>query len=232
VVSPALLAPGARLDRGASQHHPIYGPLEFQMAEIQYNTTFKQSDMDPYFIGIGRVSMAAAHLDMMVSHSIWRLANAAQWAGACITSQITAPIPKFRALTALLQMREGKPEHMKALNSISVEVDSCARQRNRLIHDPAFIDPKTRDTVRFQATADRKLEFGMVASPLSEIVELHDKIVALTVKFYDLMEEAFAALPPFDDTEFQQSGGIRPDRPKVRERSPGEPGPPPEPSGR
>ena len=45
------------------------------MAEIQYNTSFNQSEMDPYFVGIGRVSMAAAHLDMMVNHSIWRLAN-------------------------------------------------------------------------------------------------------------------------------------------------------------
>jgi hypothetical protein len=180
----------------------------------QYNA--RAESLSNYHTDVGRISMAWAQLETQINHAIWHLANVEQFAGACITAQIISPAQRIRALVSLVALRGGGEAQTKPLNKFSVEVDGLARRRNRVVHDPVYQDPDSTSGIsRFTVTADRKLEFGMVPVREDDIIKVHNDIVDATIKFYDAMQEVLAGLPPFDDTNFRQSPGIVPVRPRV-----------------
>lgn len=189
-------------------------PPGIEGSSKHYNA--RADTLSNYHADVGRISMAWAQLETIINHSIWHLANVEQYAGACITAQIISPAQRIRALVSLVALRGGGEDQTKPLNKLSGEIDGLARQRNRVVHDPVYQDPDAPSGIsRFTVTADRKLEFGMVPVREDDIIKIHNDIVDATMKFYDAMQEVLAGLPPFDDTNFRQSPGIVPVRPRV-----------------
>jgi hypothetical protein len=169
--------------------------------------------MDEYYIGVGRICMAWAHFETGVNHMIWRLANVEQYIGACITAQFIAPAPRLLALAALLEQRKASKDFIDELNRLTTEARGIGAVRNRIAHDPAFRGQEEERTYyRLQITADRKLVFAMQPDALEQIREVEKKIRRLIRSFEDWRERTFAALPPFDDTQFRRSPGITPGR--------------------
>jgi hypothetical protein len=162
--------------------------------------------------------MAWASFELAVNLTIWELANVSQQAGACITSQIISPSARFRTLVALVHLRGGTKEHIEALNKFSQKADGLARQRNRIVHDPAYIsseadvsDLTTLEYSRLEITADRKLAFGMQPASIDDLRKIEDKIVDLIQKYKELSSQILSELPTFSSNEFRRSPVIKQD---------------------
>jgi hypothetical protein len=165
--------------------------------------------MDAYYVGVGRISAAIAHLDLRISLAIWELANVQQKAGACITAQFIAPYPRLLALASLVAYRSAPQDAIDELNRLIRDIRGVAGERNRVSHDPGFLSPDADGGYqRFQITADRTLIFEMQPDALGKMQKLERDIREVTVRFNDWKVRTFAALPTFDRTQFERSDGI------------------------
>jgi hypothetical protein len=180
------------------------------MAESTNGSVSPQVIKAEYYTAIGRVAAAWAHLELIINHSIWELANVEQRIGACITAQIISPGARFRTLVALVAERGGSQEAIKSLNSFSSEVDARARERNRIVHDPSFVTGDTGVFHQLQITADRKLEFDFKPLTLDHIQSTEKKIIKLISRYVALIEGILAGLPHFSRQQFRRSSGVDP----------------------
>ena len=112
-----------------------------------------------YYTAIGRIASGWAHFELVVNHAIWELANVEQHVGACVTAQIIAPVPRFKALVSLIQLRGGSKAAIDALNGISGTANDIAEKRNRFVHDASLVETTTMEFTQLRITADRKLRF-------------------------------------------------------------------------
>jgi hypothetical protein len=71
--------------------------------------------------------------------------------------------------------------------------------RNRAIHDKRLMWAATKEVVRFQVTADNKLEFGPQPESVTSLNKFKEEIMAARVKFDRLRRQIHA--------EFQASPG-------------------------
>lgn len=161
-----------------------------------------------HFKSIGSVAAIWAVLELRINYAIWELANVNKQAGACITSQITAPVARMRALISLVHFREGSQELLKALNKFSGIIDGLARRRNRVVHDPWTVNERTGEIQRFEITADRKLVWEFKTEDVAIVDQVYDDIGAAILEFAGLWQRIEAELPPWPKTQFERSRGI------------------------
>jgi hypothetical protein len=150
--------------------------------------------------------MGWATFETRLNHSIWRLAGVEQYAGACLTAQIVAPIQRFKALVALAKFRGATDKRCRSINSLSARADAVARQRNRIVHDPAFTSEGK--MFRLHITADRAIDFEMKPVEVKDFVKIEIDLKDLTLRFIEEMDGLFAELPPYDDRSFRKGAGI------------------------
>jgi hypothetical protein len=150
--------------------------------------------------------MGWSAFETRLNHTIWRLAGVEQFAGACLTAQIVAPVGRFKALVALAKFRGASDERCKALNSLSGAADGVARQRNRLVHDPAYF--RENQAYRLHITADRSIDFEMKPMNVEDFAKLELEISKITQKLIDEIILLFSELPSYDDKSFRLSEGI------------------------
>src|SRR5947209_12725652 len=115
--------------------------------EEHLDETF-ESHWLPLMAGIGRVAAVWAKLEFLINEMIWDLANVDIRSGACITSQLTSPVSRMRALIALVRLHGGKDDLITDLNKLSGRIDALARRRNRIVHDPWGYDVNTKSYIR------------------------------------------------------------------------------------
>ena len=72
---------------------------------------------DPHFAAIGRVAETWAQLEFHIDTAIWEFAQVEQMFGACITSQLIGVNNRFRALSSLVQARNGSNESVTVMAS-------------------------------------------------------------------------------------------------------------------
>ncbi|SOE17478.1 hypothetical protein SAMN05877838_2378 [Hoeflea halophila] len=176
------------------------------MSDEQANSYPPDSELNLYYLLVGRVAMGWAAFETRINHTIWRLAGVEQYAGACLTAQITAPVPRFKALVALAKFRGASEERCKALNSLSAAADGVARQRNRLVHDPAYTNDGK--PFRLHITADRAIDFEMKPVELQDFQKLELEISRITNRCIQEISLLFSEIPPYDDKSFWQGEGI------------------------
>jgi hypothetical protein len=159
--------------------------------------------MQPYVSRIGRVAAGWARLEYLTNEIIWHLANVEYEFGACITAQIMSPSNRVRALISLVRLRGGKEPLLAELNKFSVAADGLARRRNRVVHDPWLIGPD--QTHRVEITADKRLTFEAKETTLAEIEAIALAIKDTIARLIELYDRIKSELPPWPDTQFQQS---------------------------
>lgn len=165
-----------------------------------------------YFAAIGRIASGWAYFEMLINHAIWELANVEQHFGACVTAQIIAPVPRFKALVSLLRLRGADEASLKRLNSLSGSADELAQLRNRIVHDFSGMHRRTKKFSQLRITADRKLTFEFVEVPMHELKQTEERIKKLIADVGNAIQDAIDALPPYDKTQFSLSKGIGPVR--------------------
>jgi hypothetical protein len=161
-----------------------------------------------YYTAIGRVASAWAMFELHINFTIWELANVQQQHGACITAQILAPVPRFKALVALFQLRGASETAIGKINGLAGTANDLANKRNRLVHDASFIVPATGVFQQLRITADRKLDFGLVPVSIEEIDEIERRIRKLIKDTGKAIQDAIDGLPPYDKTQFELSEGV------------------------
>ena len=178
------------------------------MSKVRRDTRY-----DDHYKSIGSVAAIWAKLELNINYAIWNLANLDKEAGACITAQIIAPVPRMRALISLVHYRGGKDDLMKSLNRFSGKLDKLARRRNRIVHDPWSISEATGDMRRMEITADRKLTFQFKLETTDDIDKVYDEIDGAVKEFSKLGRRVFDELPPWPRKQFEQSRGTLRDPP-------------------
>lgn len=165
-----------------------------------------------YYTAIGRIASGWAHFELVVNHALWELANVQQHAGACITAQIIAPIPRFKALVALLSLRGASDAAIKRINSLSGTANDLAEKRNRIVHDSSAVHKASGQFSQLRITADRKLKFDFVPVEMAELKQVEDRIKKLISDLGCAIQDAMDELPAYDKRQFELSPGIQLDR--------------------
>ncbi len=173
------------------------------MSEVVRDPRFED-----HYKSIGSVAVIWAVLELRINYAIWELANLNKQAGACITAQITAPVPRMRALISLVHFRGGDNNLLKALNKFSGKLDGLARRRNRVVHDPWSVNEESGEIQRMEITADRKLVYEFKTEDTALVDQIYDDIDAAIKEFAALWRRLLAELPPLPKTQFEQSRGI------------------------
>jgi hypothetical protein len=160
------------------------------------------------FVAIAEMAVRWSELEFTINDAIWELMNVERGAGACLTSQLIGPGPRIRCLVSLLKLRKAPQASIDAINSLTGDIESLGRQRNRYLHDPIMMRNDTGKLERLEATADRTLKYGFVPISAAEIAKVSDKILAAIDNFDRLYLETVAVTPPWPRTQFEQSAGI------------------------
>lgn len=155
---------------------------------------------------IGTVASAWARFEYRTTQILWHLANVDIHAGACISAQIQSQPNRLRALCALVALRGGDEHPLVGdINAFSVKADKLIRQRNRFVHDPWIYKTSGQPPIRVEVTADRKLRYATVETSLPEMDELVSKIQDAIQELERLYLRIRFELPPWPDTQYQQS---------------------------
>ncbi|MCA1437752.1 hypothetical protein I6F33_33035 [Bradyrhizobium sp. BRP20] len=188
-------------------------PVSDMSEPISYHfTPNERSEFEPFYQAIGKLARYWSGLEYAINDSIWELSNVERFAGTCMTSQPIGPGPRFRCLIALLELRDVKPDLIKAFNSFSSEVEGLGRQRNRLLHDMVVLNELDGQLYRVEATADRHLKHDFMPIDLKLINKLVQDIDDAVDRFDLLFDRVIAETPPWPRTQYAQSHGIRRER--------------------
>jgi hypothetical protein len=150
-----------------------------------------------------------ATLEFFINTAIWELMNVEQRTGACVTAQIMSIQPRLDAPISLVTLNGGKQSLIDDLNKFAAKAGSLARQRNRIVHDPWFVQGTTMEPYQFVSTAYKKLDFGFKHTPTDGLLSLQKKIHTLYHDFEKLHSKILSELPSFDRTRFLQSEGFK-----------------------
>lgn len=161
-----------------------------------------------HFTALGHMSAMWAALEHSFNDALWELANVERRAGACFTAQMIGPAPRFRALAAILEVREAKPDLVKAVNSFGNKIAGLGAQRNRYAHDVWAVDPETKEILRVVITSDRTQVMKFSATTVDEILDLTAKIQNAIIDFDDLFDRMKSELPSWPRKQYERSHGI------------------------
>lgn len=122
---------------------------------------------------VGQIASEWAHLEHLLDRVIYELAEILSPRGGCITAQMMGVWPRFNAITALLTLRSAEYPKFKPLipkaKSLSGRARDISEARNRVIHDPWYIDHSSPpETAQFKNWAKTDLRFGIRDSKIDD----------------------------------------------------------------
>jgi hypothetical protein len=154
---------------------------------------------DEHYVALGKIADAWADLEFDIDQFLWKLMRTEQALGACVTAQMMSSHPRFRALSALVRLYTVSEKTTKEIGTLAGEVAGLQTQRNRTIHDKRLMWATTREVVRFQVTADNKLEFGPQPEPIESLNQFNEKIMVARLKFERLRQQIEAEIEASPD---------------------------------
>jgi len=111
-------------------------------------------------------------------------------------------------LLALLKFRQAPQTLLDEFNVVSKKMEKVAAKRNRYVHDPVVMEAETGKIARMEATADKHIRYGFMASEVSDLISLTIEIDHVGLEFDQLYLRALAELPSWPRKQFEQSVGI------------------------
>ena len=138
---------------------------------------------DEHYCALGKVADAWADLEFDIDQLLWKLMRTEQALGACVTAQMISSHPRFRALYALVRLYAVSDATTKEIGTFAGEITGLQTRRNRIIHDKRLMWAATKQVVRFQVTADNKLEFGPQSESIQVLDEFTAQIMNARIKF-------------------------------------------------
>lgn len=157
------------------------------LAEIQ---KLLDKALPPYYETIGRIASVWAMFEQRLDHLIWDLTTVNHKLGACITSQLSGPAPRFRVVVTLLTLREWDSRVVKKVRSFSDKIRVQQEARNRSVHDALLVGADS-ETVyrRTVATINNRLVFEVIEHNLDDLRENFKKSNKLLQELEELLSE-------------------------------------------
>jgi hypothetical protein len=128
--------------------------------------------------------------------SIFQLFETGSLSLACITAQLMGATPRFNAIIALLTMRsKHEPEFAKLIkkaNALLQRSYEVAELRNRIVHDPWFVEERSRQTAQLRMMPRKELHYGLkpigrqhVRTALANIAEFSERVRQFAIDVFD-----------------------------------------------
>lgn len=148
-----------------------------------------------HYAYIGRIASAWSLLEHDIDTTIAIVAGIIPSKCACITSQMIGPGPRLRALIALLQFRKVKSKHTGKLTEFMNKAHGLARSRNRVVHDPWYLEGNSRKVYQFESSSASGVpKYGFKPVKKKEVIKLLSDIREHRDRFIELRRSFLAEL--------------------------------------
>lgn len=134
----------------------------------------------PFYALIGHVTSEWSHLEHALDQIIWDLSGIPPHLGACITGQIMGASPRFLAIIALATAKGIDAAKIEKVRELMNQTFSVQEERNRIIHDPWYLELKTESPGQFKSMPKKDLRYGMADVEQHQIEQLKDRIARRT----------------------------------------------------
>jgi hypothetical protein len=155
---------------------------------------------DDHVALIGRVANLWSQIEFEIDKGIWHLADTHQQLAACITSQFMSIHPRLNAFKGLVQVRGGSEQAVKEIDTFHGNIGSLVDRRNRIVHDPRFIQGDTRQVQRLEVTSrGKKVQFGFLPEERADLERTLVQIRERGMEFIALRDRIISeieAIPP------------------------------------
>lgn len=150
-------------------------------------------DDAPHYAAVGRIAAAWASLESTLDAEIRQLLDAKPKECACVTAQMMGAAPRLKAIRALCEIKGASSTLLNKLNDYLNRTYTVAEKRNRVVHDPYYVDVNSGQVSQFEVTAQKKLAYGYkptslpeLEKTLKEIRDHHDRfILVIRKRIYD-----------------------------------------------
>ena len=147
----------------------------------------------PIYAAVGNIAAEWAYfehvLDQIIGDLLDNIDNARI---ACMTAQIMGAAPRYRAIIALLKLEESLPRKadsspapdslINKVNSLQNRTYDIADRRNRIVHDPWYVQPTNDQPSQFRSMPSKEPRYGMKDVDRAYLSETYEKIVDLVVE--------------------------------------------------
>jgi hypothetical protein len=147
-----------------------------------------------FYALVGRVASEWAHLEHSLDIIIWRLTRLDEPIGAALTSQLMGPTPRYNAIGSLLAAH-GLDKLVEKITKLKNKTYDLADRRNRIIHDPWYLELMTAQASQFRAMPIKDPRFGFVDIEESQIDDLLKDIQTRRHEVTLFWNELLKALP-------------------------------------
>jgi hypothetical protein len=134
----------------------------------------------PFYALIGRVTSEWSHLEHALDQIIWGLSGISPHLGACITGQIMGATPRFLAIIALATAKGVDEAKIKKVRELMHRTFDVQEDRNRIIHDPWYLELQTGAAGQFKSMPKKDLRYGMADVEEHQVEQLEQRIIRRT----------------------------------------------------
>jgi hypothetical protein len=143
-------------------------------------------DDDPHYTIIGRVAVKWAVLEALIDGAIAFLASCGEKEMTCVTAQLIGPAKRMDALIALLTHTNGSDDLRKQLKNFQGRIQQLGEDRNRVVHDPLFLNKDSGFVHKLLATAKGQLKYSFDPVSKKQMEAVADAIHAAGQEFLTL----------------------------------------------
>jgi hypothetical protein len=141
---------------------------------------------DPHYTVIGRVAVKWAVLEALIDGVIAYLAGCGEEQMTCVTAQLIGPAKRMDALLALFTHKNGSADLRKQLKTFQGRLQQLGEDRNRVVHDPIFVNKDSGFVHKLLATAKGELKYSLDPVSKKQMESTADAIHAAGKEFIRL----------------------------------------------
>lgn len=152
---------------------PIVGSLRATEAPDTFSATLtvfdQPPDNHPIYNLVGRVAAEWARLEHELDLIIWALAGIVPERGSCFTAQIIGHSNRCFTIIALATHNGISQEIIDRVEKLRNRIFGISERRNRIIHDPWYVDYQGSMTAQFKSMPKKELKYGITEVADAEI---------------------------------------------------------------
>jgi len=148
----------------------------------------------PIYTRIGMVAHQWSILEHYLDITIWHLLGTEHILGACLTAQIGGVHNRVAALKTLIAVRNLDTKFIGKLDEFATKCHDPQERRNRIVHDPWYLDLKTMTPAQWKSLPRKDLHFGMKHIDETYVTDTLEMIPKCSARARELNEKIYDAL--------------------------------------
>jgi hypothetical protein len=187
--------------------------LELQSGADHWSLHVPLPDDHAFYAMVGRVASEWAHVEHLLDTMIWDLAGIRGAIGACITGEMIGAANRFKIIMNLLDLGSISPEIISEVEAAKNKAISVGNMRNRVIHDPWYIQKGTDTPSQFRTRPTTKpnpkkysayRKYGHEPATQEFMKSVINDIRKLRRNLFDLRTKVYSAVRTSHDKRTQQ----------------------------